>query len=144
MNRLVFTSAVPVGLLASAFAAMPLAAGAAAVVAGNLATTPVDESTPIVVAQLGGGGGAISLGPRISAQPVSATVGNGSGVGFSVGVLSSTGAPRFQWSGPAGAIPGATSATYSIAATTQAHQGNYSVRASDTRGTVVSSFGALQ
>jgi hypothetical protein len=89
----------------------------------------------------GGGGGTIPVGPQIFAQPQSATIGLGTGVRFSVGAKPGAlggSVLRYQWMGPGGPIPGATTAQYEIPAATAAQAGSYSVRVADATGTRVS------
>jgi hypothetical protein len=84
-----------------------------------------------------------SSAPAISAQPADQTVPLGSSVAFSV---SATGAQplRYQWQRNGVPIPGATAATYSIAAVTAADNGAaFRVVVSNATGTATSNAATL-
>lgn len=75
--------------------------------------------------------------PTISAQPSSETVSAGSGA--SLGVTAAGTAPlSYQWSLDGSPIPGATSATYSVASADAADAGTYTVSVTNAYGTVAS------
>lgn len=96
------------------------------------------------LAACGGGGTDASItvsAPTITTQPASATVTVGAAASFSV-VASGSGL-AYQWSQDGTAISGATSASYSIATTTTASAGSYTVVVSNTAGSVTSSAAVL-
>ena len=91
----------------------------------------------LALAGCGGGGGGSGSSPPpsspppptastpvISTQPASVTVGDGSAASFQV-VATANGTLSYAWRMGGAAITGATSATYSIAATTAASAGSY-------------------
>lgn len=80
--------------------------------------------------------------PTITTQPTSQTVTAGAGVTFSV-VATGTPAPTYQWSKGGTAISGATSASYTIASTTTADAGNYTVTVTNSAGSVTSNTATL-
>jgi hypothetical protein len=79
--------------------------------------------------------------PVISTQPASVAVTAGQGAGFSV-VASGSGL-SYQWKFNDATIAGATSASYSIASTTSANAGSYTVTISNSGGSVTSSAAVL-
>ncbi len=83
-----------------------------------------------------------AVAPRITAQPVAASVVAGASAAFSV-TATGTPAPSYQWRRDGEAIVGATSATYSIASAGVSHAGTYTVVVSNSAGTVTSSAAAL-
>ncbi|RYE16174.1 MAG: hypothetical protein EOP51_26285, partial [Sphingobacteriales bacterium] len=83
----------------------------------------------------------VNVAPAITADPVSQTVCNGQPVSFSV---TATGTNlTYQWRRNGSNIGGATSAAYSIAATTPASAGTYDVVVSNTGCTPATSTGAV-
>lgn len=83
-----------------------------------------------------------SVAPAITAQPVSQTVTAGSPVTFTV-AASGVPAPAYQWRKNGVNINGATSATYTIAATSTSDVGSYTVVATNSAGSVTSNQAAL-
>ena len=82
--------------------------------------------------------------PAITSQPVGNTVVVGdAGVGFSV-IATSAAAMNFQWKLNGKAIPGATSATYTIpGGVTTAHAGSYTCTITSTAGAVTTAAATL-
>lgn len=80
--------------------------------------------------------------PTITSQPNDTTGCVGSPASFSV-VASGATPLYYQWSGPSGAISGATSATYTIASLIVANAGGYSVVVSNTIGLASSTTATL-
>lgn len=80
--------------------------------------------------------------PHITSQPVSVTVNQGASVSFSV-TANGTPAPTYQWYYNNVGIPGATSATYSIASATLSQAGSYYVLVSNSQGSVQSATATL-
>ena len=80
--------------------------------------------------------------PTISSQPTAKTVSSGSTVVFSV---SASGAPTptYQWFKDGFIMPGSTSATLVIPGAATAAQGSYSVRVTNSQGTVPSNAATL-
>ncbi|MBK9991286.1 MAG: immunoglobulin domain-containing protein [Verrucomicrobia bacterium] len=78
--------------------------------------------------------------PTITNQPKSVTVTAGQSASFSV---TATGALTYQWLKNSTAISGATSATYSIPATTTSNAGNYSVVVTNSGVSTTSSVATL-
>ena len=98
----------------------------------------------LAVAACGGGGGdgspalAVQAAPTITTQPASTTVTAPATATFSV-AATGTPSPTYQWSVGGVAIPGATLASYSTAATTTAMSGaNYTVTVTNSAGSVTS------
>jgi uncharacterized repeat protein (TIGR03803 family) len=84
----------------------------------------------------------LSLGPVITAQPVSQTVNAGESASFTVTVTGV--APlSYQWRKEATNLSGATNATYSLAGVQSNHAGNYSVVITNAYGSVTSSGAVL-
>jgi len=82
------------------------------------------------------------IAPAITSQPVSRTVTEGSTVSFSVSA-SGTAPFTYQWMKNGASISGATSATHSIAAAALADAGSYSVRVTNSAGSVTSNAATL-
>jgi DNA/RNA endonuclease G (NUC1) len=80
--------------------------------------------------------------PQIASQPVAVTVKVGQPASFSV-TATGTAPLTYQWSKGGGALAGATSATYSIAATVAADAGSYTVTVTNAQGSVTSAAAAL-
>jgi MYXO-CTERM domain-containing protein len=80
--------------------------------------------------------------PTITTQPASQTVTAGASVTFSV-VATGTPTPTYQWSKAGTAINGATNASYSVASTTAADAGSYTVTVSNSAGSVTSNAATL-
>ena len=91
----------------------------------------------------GGGGGAALVAPTIASQPASQTVRDGQSASFTVAASGS--APfTYQWQRGGVAIAGATSATYTIAATQLSDNGAvFSVVVGNPAGSVTSSTATL-
>jgi hypothetical protein len=100
-------------------------------VAGNVVST-VAKLTVVVVA----------APPTIITQPASQTVTSGQPAAFSVAV-NGTAPFTYQWMKNGVNIAGATSATYSIAAAQSSDAGTYSVKVTNTAGSVTSNGAAL-
>ncbi len=82
------------------------------------------------------------VAPAITAQPQSSTVTAGASASFSV-TATGTATLTFQWLFNGTAISGATSATFSIATTTSANAGSYTVTVTNAGGSVTSSAATL-
>jgi hypothetical protein len=80
--------------------------------------------------------------PSIASQPASVTVDAGAAASFTVSATGG-GTLAYQWRKGGTAISGATSATYSIAATTSSDAGSYDVVVSNSAGSVTSSAATL-
>lgn len=80
--------------------------------------------------------------PTITTQPTSQTVTAGASATFSV-VATGTPTPTYQWSKAGTAIAGATNASYSIASTSAADAGSYTVTVSNSAGSVTSNAATL-
>ena len=83
-----------------------------------------------------------ATGPTIATQPQAQTVTAGAGATFTV-AANGTGPLSYQWMKGATDIAGATNASYTIAATAAADAGSYSVKVSNSVGTVTSSAAVL-
>ena len=85
----------------------------------------------------------VDAAPAITAQPASVTVGAGAAATFTVTATGNP-APTYQWNLGGTAIAGATSASYTTAATTQAmNGGSYTVTVTNALGSVTSSAAVL-
>jgi len=80
--------------------------------------------------------------PTITAQPAAQSVSAGSRATFSV-TASGEGTLTYQWRKDGTPLPGATSATYTIASVASSDAGNYSVVVSNSWGSTTSSDAAL-
>jgi hypothetical protein len=80
--------------------------------------------------------------PAITQQPTARSVSVGTSVAFSA-TVTSTGAATYQWFKDGTAISGATATTYSLASTTAASAGNYSLVATNWLGSTTSTVAAL-
>jgi hypothetical protein len=80
--------------------------------------------------------------PDITTQPVDRTAAVGSSVSFSV-VATGTPSPTYQWLKNGTTITGATGRTYTIASVTTSHADYYSVRVTNSVGSVRSQSAAL-
>ncbi len=80
--------------------------------------------------------------PSITLQPVSQTVTAGANVSFSVGA-SGTAPLSYQWMKNSANIAGATTATLTLSSVTAADAGGYSVKVSNSAGSVTSSTATL-
>ena len=85
---------------------------------------------------------AAAAAPAITSQPASLTVTAGQAASFSV-AASGTSPFTYQWKKSGTAISGATSATYTIAATTSASAGSYSVTVTNSAGSATSNAATL-
>jgi endo-1,4-beta-xylanase len=83
-----------------------------------------------------------NLAPAITTQPASQTVAAGASVTFSV-IATGTTPLSYQWNFNGAAIPGATSASYSISNAQPASAGNYTVTVSNSVGSITSSIATL-
>jgi hypothetical protein len=110
------------------------AASYSVVVANSVSSTTSDDAVLTVNT-------AAAVAPTITNQPVSVTLPAGQTASFSVNA-SGSGTLAYQWKKSGGAISGATSSTYSLAATT-ANAGSYSVAVSNAAGSVTSNAVAL-
>ncbi|HEY3270084.1 MAG TPA: immunoglobulin domain-containing protein [Geothrix sp.] len=84
----------------------------------------------------------IQVPPAITTQPVGTTVTAPASASFTV-VATGTPAPTYQWQKSGVNIAGATSATYTIASTTLADAGAYTVVVTNAAGSVTSTAAAL-
>jgi hypothetical protein len=82
------------------------------------------------------------IAPSITSQPASQTLALGAAASFSV-TASGTAPFTYQWSKDGGLIAGATSSTYSIAATASSDAGSYTVVVTNSAGSVTSSAASL-
>jgi hypothetical protein len=82
------------------------------------------------------------VSPAIAAQPVSRTVTTGSSASFSV-TATGTAPLSYQWMKNNANITGATTATYTIASAATTDAGSYSVRVSNSAGSVTSAAATL-
>jgi pectate lyase/pectin methylesterase-like acyl-CoA thioesterase len=80
--------------------------------------------------------------PLIVTQPTGASINSGTQASFSIATLAVP-APTYRWRKNGVDIPGATSATYTIAATVGGDAGNYSVVVTNSAGSVTSAEAAL-
>ena len=103
---------------------------------GNSALRAISASGVVTTPVLNAGG------PVISVQPANATVTAGASASFTV-TAGGTGTLTYQWLKGNSAISGATSATYSIAATVTGDAGNYAVVVSSPYGSLTSATAAL-
>ncbi len=83
-----------------------------------------------------------SVAPVITTQPASLVVNQGAGASFTAAASGSP-APVYQWRKDGVAIPGAASATYTIASAQPADAGAYTCVASNSAGSVVSGAATL-
>lgn len=84
---------------------------------------------------------AVVVAPTLTTQPVSQTVTAGATVSFTA-AATGTPAPAYQWSKDGAALAGATNSTLSLAGVTSAQAGTYTMTATNSAGSVVST-GAL-
>ncbi len=84
----------------------------------------------------------LNIAPTISTQPASLTVRAGSAASLSV-VAAGTAPFTYQWKKDASVVTGATSATYTIARSTTADAGAYTVVVTNAAGSVTSSSATL-
>ena len=80
--------------------------------------------------------------PAFTRQPAALSVSVGASAAFTP-TVTSTGAATYQWSKDGSAISGATSASYTIASTTAASAGNYTLVATNWLGSTTSSAATL-
>ncbi|MEO6992596.1 MAG: immunoglobulin domain-containing protein, partial [Lacunisphaera sp.] len=107
-------------------------AGAYSATVSNAAGSATSDTVTVTIVAL----------PVLTTQPVSQTVTAGSSVTFTA-AASGTPAPTYQWSKNSVNLPGATSASYSIAATATLDAGSYTVVATNTAGSVTSATASL-
>jgi hypothetical protein len=88
------------------------------------------------------GGGSGTAAPTITSQPVSQTVVVGANVTFTV-VASGTAPLSYQWMKNGTSITGATSASLSLTSVTTSSAGSYTVRVSNSAGSVTSAAATL-
>ncbi len=88
------------------------------------------------------GGGSGPVAPTITAQPVSQTVNAGATVTFSV-TANGTAPLAYQWSKNGSSIAGATLSSLTLASVTTTDAGTYTVRVSNTAGSVTSAPATL-
>jgi hypothetical protein len=121
---------------------------AAATDAGNYSVTVTNEydSAASNIANLkvnnGGGGGTSGQAPSITKQPGNLTIAAGGSAAFNVTAVGG-GNLLYQWKFNGTAIKGATKASYTIAKTTVANTGNYTVFVSNASGYVTSQAAIL-
>jgi hypothetical protein len=84
---------------------------------------------------------AVAVRPTLTTQPVSQTVTAGATVSFTA-AASGTPAPTYQWSKDGAPLTGATNSTLTLAGVTSAQAGTYTMTATNSAGSVVST-GAL-
>ncbi len=84
----------------------------------------------------------VAAAPLITTHPASRTVTAGQSATFTVTAVSTI-AVTYQWLKNGLPLAGATAATYTIASTTAADAGSYSVRVANSAGTVLSNAGFL-
>ncbi|VXC57843.1 DUF3500 domain-containing protein [Massilia sp. 9I] len=89
-----------------------------------------------------GGTTTVVAAPAIATQPAAVSVAAGAAASFTVSATGG-GTLSYQWRKGGTAISGATSATYSIAATTAADAGSYDVVVTNSAGSVTSAAAAL-
>ena len=106
------------------------------VTAGNLLYVGV-ASTNILITITNTSG---ASPPTLTTQPQSRAVTNGGSASFTV---VATGSPTYQWRKFGTNMPGATSATYAIGATTTNSAGNYTLVASNSSGAITSRVAVL-
>ena len=108
----------------------------------NTGTTAATLTYTITATNPGGGSASCTSAPvtatvivtpgvQITTQPTAQTVCSGSAATFSVVAANAT---AYQWYGPSGLIPGATTPTYTITGATPALSGNYYVAVSGPAG----------
>jgi hypothetical protein len=102
---------------------------------GGTYGTPVGKTATAVY-------GTPATAPSITTQPASQTVTAGTSVTFTV-VASGTATLSYQWSKGGAALPGATSASYTIASPTTADTGSYTVTVTNSAGSTTSNAAAL-
>jgi len=110
-------------------------AGSYSVVVTNSAGSITSGSATLTV-------NAAAVAPTIISQPTSLTVTAGQSVSFSV-TASGSATLTYQWRKNGTAISGATSATYSIAATTTANAGSFTILVTNSAGSVTSGAAVL-
>ena len=86
--------------------------------------------------------GSLSAAPAITTQPAGQTVTAGAPVTFAA-VVTGNPVPAFQWSKGGVAITGATNASYTIASTTLADAGSYTLVATNSLGSATSNAATL-
>lgn len=108
-------------------AVQPSDAGSYAAVVSNSAGSVTSASAALTVTAY----------PEITAQPSGRGVALGAGFSLSV-AASGTGPMTYQWRKDGTALPGATSATFAVAAAEASHAGGYVAQVSNSAGTVTS------
>ncbi|HEY3762234.1 MAG TPA: immunoglobulin domain-containing protein [Verrucomicrobiae bacterium] len=104
--------------------------GAYSVTISNAAAVAVSSNAMLTV-----------IDPIITSQPVSVTNNLGSPASFTVAAYGT--APQYQWTQNGSIIPGATTATYSLASVVDTNAGNYSAIVYNDFGSVTSSVVTL-
>ena len=112
------------------------------VAAGDAGTYTVVATNSVGSATSNGAVLTVNVAPTITTQPVSQTVVVGASVTFTV-VASGTPAPTYQWRKGNSGISGATSASYTIASVTTSSAGTYTVRVTNSAGSVTSAGAVL-
>lgn len=116
-----------------------LDAGTYTVVVTNLVGTATSTSAMLTVTS---GGTPTAVAPGIATQPASVTVNAGNTATFAVGV-GGTSPFTFQWRKDGVDIPGATAATHTFAAAANDNGSQYSVRVTNSAGSVTSNAASL-
>lgn len=88
-------------------------------------------------------GSATASGPTITAQPTSHTVATGHSASFAVVATASAGSLSYQWSKDGTALLGATSPQLLLTNVSSTTAGTYTVRVSDSAGSITSSAATL-
>lgn len=112
--------------------------GSYQLVVSNRASTATSNAASLQV----GTAGVAPVPPQITAAPSSLSVAEGSAASFAVSV-SGPGPFTYAWLRGGTPIPGATAASFSIAATTASDAGSYSVRVANGNGSVESAAATL-
>ncbi len=110
---------------------------------GSLSITSNDPQTPTTIITLAGTGSLTPVAPTITTPPANQTVTAGQTASFTV-VAGGTAPLSFQWQKNGASIAGATSASYTTAATTTSDSGStFRAVVSNTVGTVTSAAATL-
>jgi hypothetical protein len=117
-------------------------AGSYTVVVSNSQGSVTSAAATLVVSAPSSGGGGGTSAPAIVDQPAGQAVTVGRPVTFTVEASGSP-APTLQWYFDAGAIPGATNASYTIASVQAGNAGAYTVVATNPLGSATSNVATL-